>query len=205
MKRNAAITLAIGLISFQAGQASAEMLTIKQDPGVHGETISFLATGELTLGATDTVAEFIVDFSPEYLSNPLGDIAAYSSFRTVDWGMGQDLGSITVSEFVTDGRDQVVPIADFEPVTKTETGYTAGDVPFPAPFPFALREFGVRIEGLQPGSVVTFTKDAQTAGRGGGIVLPEPAAASGGIMGIAGAFVLLPRIRRKTNRVDYRE
>ncbi len=201
MSKTAANIFVGTLFIFLTGLATAETLTIKQNPGVRGETIQFIANGELTLGATDTVAEFIVDFSPDYLSNPLGDIGAYSSFRTVDWGVGQDLSSISITEYVSDGRDQVVPIADFEPVTTTETGYMAGDVPFPAPFPFALREFGVRIEGLQPGSVVTFTKDAQTLGRGGGIVLPEPASASGGLLGVLCVFALIRRNRCETATV----
>ncbi|MEM7316463.1 MAG: hypothetical protein AAF497_25290, partial [Planctomycetota bacterium] len=116
--------------------AKAATLTINQDPGPIGEEVTFVASGELELTPTDSVAEFVVDFSPEYLSNPLDGIRAYSSFRTVTWGNGQDPTEITITEYVSDGGAQVVPIADFEPVSLTDNGYTAGDVLFPAAFPF---------------------------------------------------------------------
>ena len=187
-----ALTLSLYII---LGIAHAEQLTIAQDPGVIGEPISFVATGELDLDASDGVAEFIVDFSPKFLSNPLGDTPAYSSFRSVSWGNGQDISGITITEYVSDGADQVVPIADFEPVTLTATGYTAGDVPFPAPFPFELRQFGVRIEGLQGGPIVSFEKDAMTNGRGGGQVVPEPSSCLAAIFGIVGLTGFRQRTR----------
>ena len=157
-----------GLLNFVA---SAEQLIIRQNPGAIDDPISFLANGALQLDPTDTVAEFIVEFSPKALANPLGDFSPFSSFRTIDWGTDQDLSGLTITEYVSDGADQVVPIGAFEPVTVHETGYTAGDVPFPGEFPFALRQFGVRIEGLQGGPLVSFEKDAQSNSRGGGQVI----------------------------------
>ena len=91
-----ALTLSLYII---LGIAHAEQLTITQDPGVIGEPISFVATGELDLDASDGVAEFIVDFSPKFLSNPLGDTPAYSSFRSVSWGNGQDISGMTITEY----------------------------------------------------------------------------------------------------------
>ena len=183
------------LFSTLCNPVLAEKLTINQDPGPLGETVSFIASGQLELPPEDSVVEFVVDFSPEYLSNPLGEIQAYSSFRTVTWGEGQDISSLSITEYVSDGIDQVVPIADFEPVTLTETGYTAGDVPFPAAFPFPLRQFGVRIEGLQGGPIVSFEKDAQTLGRGGGIVLPEPSTGCLTMFGLVGILAFRRRWR----------
>jgi len=192
--KNATAIFAL-FLSIHCNALRAETLVINQDPGTVGESVSFIATGQLDLAPEDSVAEFVVDFSPEFLSNPLGDIRAYSSFRTVTWGDNQDTAGLTITEYVSDGLDQVVPIADFEPITMSDTGYTAGDVPFPAPFPFPLRQFGVRIEGLQGGPIVSFEKNAQTLGRGGGIVLPEP---SGAYLAVIGLLALSYfRVRRR--------
>ena len=68
-----ALILSLNII---LGIAHAEQLTIVQDPGVIGEPISFVATGELDLDASDGVAEFIVDFSPKFLPEPSSCLAA---------------------------------------------------------------------------------------------------------------------------------
>lgn len=171
-----AITLAPALSIVPCLLSEAAQLRISTDPGPVGGTISFLASGSLE--ATDNVAEFIVDFSPKGLANPLGDIPGFASLRTVVWGPGQS--DVSVAEYVSDGAGNKAFLADFEPVTMNATGYKAGDVPFPAPFPFEIREFGVLIENLTGSPVLNFQKDAHTLSfdlgrlRGGGQVVPEP-------------------------------